>query len=249
MKPTLPFALVAGLMLTTPATAFDLTDMNAEERSAFRAEIRDYLLENPEIIMEAVAVLEQRQAQQQAADDQSIVENNAEALFDDPNSWVGGNPDGDVTIVEFIDYRCGYCRRAHDEVAQLLETDGNIRMILKEFPILGADSETSSRFAIATLQLAGDETYHAVSDALMKLKPSPEESVLRRLADSFDLDADAVFARMETDAVSEVIADNRALAQRMSINGTPTFVVEDQLVRGYMPLDGMIEIVDEVRGR
>ncbi len=249
MKPILPFALVAGLMLTTPATAFDLTEMSADERSAFRAEIRSYLLENPEIIMEAVAVLEQRQAQQQAADDESLVRNNAEALFEDPDSWVGGNPDGDVTIVEFMDYRCSYCRRAHDEVAQLLETDGNIRMIIKEFPILGADSLTSSRFAIATLQLAGDAAYHAVSDALMKLKPSPEEPVLRRLAESLDLDADAILAWMDSDAVSEVIAANHALAQRMSINGTPTFVVEDQMVRGYVPLAGMIEIVDEMRDR
>lgn len=249
MKPTLPFALVAGLMLTAPAGAFDLTAMSADERSAFRAEIRSYLLENPEIIMEAVAVLEQRQAERQSEDDQTLVQVNSEALFNDPDSWVGGNPDGDVTIVEFLDYRCGYCRRAHDEVAQLLETDGNIRMIVKEFPILGADSVISSRFAIATLQLAGDEAYHAVSDALMKLKPSPEEPVLRRLADSFDLDADAIFERMESDEVGRVIEANRALAQRMSINGTPTFVVEDQMLRGYVPLAGMIEIVDEVRDR
>lgn len=249
MKPTLPFALAAGLMLTTPAGAFDLTAMSADERSAFRAEIRSYLLENPEIIMEAVAVLEQRQAERQSEDDQTLVQVNSEALFNDPDSWVGGNPDGDVTIVEFLDYRCGYCRRAHDEVAQLLETDGNIRMIVKEFPILGADSVISSRFAIATLQLAGDEAYHAVSDALMKLKPSPEEPVLRRLAESFDLDADAIFERMESDEVGRVIEANRALAQRMSINGTPTFVVEDQMLRGYVPLAGMIEVVDEVRDR
>lgn len=249
MKSTLPFALIAGLMLTTPAAAFDLTDMSADERSAFRAEIRDYLLENPEIIMEAVAVLEARQAEQQAADDQSLVQNNAAALFDDPNSWVGGNPDGDVTIVEFIDYRCSYCRRAHDEVAQLLETDGNIRMVLKEFPILGADSVTSSRFAIATRQIAGDDAYKDVSDALMTLKPSPGEPVLRQLAQSFDLDAEAIFERMDSESVSEVIAANHALAQRMRINGTPTFVVEDQMLRGYVPLAGMIEIVDEVRDR
>lgn len=249
MKPTLPFVLVAGLMLTAPAGAFDLTAMSADERSAFRAEIRSYLLENPEIIMEAVAVLEQRQAERQSEDDQTLVQVNSEALFDDPDSWVGGNPDGDVTIVEFLDYRCGYCRRAHDEVAQLLETDGNIRMIVKEFPILGADSVISSQFAIATLQLAGDEAYHAVSDALMKLKPSPEEAVLRRLAESFDLDADAIFERMESDEVGRVIEANRALAQRMSINGTPTFVVEDQMLRGYVPLAGMIEVVDEVRDR
>ncbi|WP_137702013.1 DsbA family protein [Marimonas lutisalis] len=249
MKRHLPLALVAGLAVTGPAAAFDLTSMSDAEREAFRAEIRNYLLENPQVIMEAVAVLEQREAEQQAQNDKDLVKVNAEALFDDPASWVGGNLDGDVIMVEFVDYRCGYCRKAHDEVQQLLETDGNIRMIVKEFPILGEDSLTSSRFAIATLQVAGDDAYKAVSEALIKLKASPEEAVLRRLAESMGLDAGAILAKMDSDEVTAVIEANHALAQRLRINGTPTFVLGDQMLRGYVPLANMLALVDDIRAQ
>jgi protein-disulfide isomerase len=249
MNRHLPAALAIGFFLSSPALGFDLNDMSDAEREAFRSEIRTYLLENPEVIMEAVAVLEKREARQQANDDADLVQMNHDVLFNDPNSWVGGNPDGDVVMVEFLDYRCGYCRKAHDEVAALLETDGNIRMIVKEFPILGEDSTASSRFAIATRQLAGDEAYHAAAEALIKLNGGVEEPVLRRLAGSLGLDADAVIAQMQSDEVTAVIAENHALAQRLKINGTPTFVLGDQLLRGYLPLEGMLQIVEDTRGK
>ena len=150
-------ALALALTLTAPAHAFDLSQMSDAEREAFRAEIRAYLLENPEVIMEAVAVLEQRDAEKQAQADVDLIAANANALFNDPSSWIGGNPDGDITMVEFVDYRCGYCRKAHDEVAELISSDGNIRFIVKEFPILGEASLTSSRFALAVRQIAGDD--------------------------------------------------------------------------------------------
>ena len=97
--------------------------------------------------MEAVQILEDRQAAQEAEAGAGMIATNAEALFDDGYSYIGGNPEGDVTLVEFLDYRCGYCKRAHPEVAELLAGDGNIRLIVKEFPILGEESTLSSRFA------------------------------------------------------------------------------------------------------
>ena len=240
-------ALALGLTLTAPAHAFDLSQMSDAEREAFRAEIRAYLLENPEVIMEAVAVLEQRDAEKQAQADVDLIAANANALFNDPSSWIGGNPDGDITMVEFVDYRCGYCRKAHDEVAELISSDGNIRFIVKEFPILGEASLTSSRFALAVRQTAGDDAYHAAGEALIKLKTDPEEPVLRRLAETLGLDADAVLDHMQSDEVEIVIAANHALGQQMQINGTPTFVLGDQLLRGYLPLAGMRQMVKEIR--
>lgn len=241
-------ALAAALMAGS-AQALDLNAMSDAERAAFRAEIKAYLLDNPEIIMEAVAVLEQRQADAQVANDAALVRANADDLYADANSWEGGNPDGDITMVEFVDYRCSYCRKAHDEVHQLIEGDGNIRFIVKEFPILGADSVTSSRFAIATKFVAGDEAYKQVSDALIKLKSSVTEPVLRALAESLRLDADAILAEMDSDKVTSVISENRALGQRLSISGTPTFVMGDMVLRGYMPLAQMQEIAGSIRAQ
>ena len=248
-RPAAALTLAAGLAAALPATAqdFDISDMTPEQREAFGAQVRDYLLENPQVIMEAVNALENRQAEQQAVADQQIVADNADALFRDGFSYVGGNPDGDITIVEFSDYRCGYCRRAFPEVEELIESDGNIRFIMKEFPILGEDSVTSSRFAIATLMEEGDEAYKAVHDALITLEGEPSEQVLRRLADTLGLDAEAIIARMSDEEVTRRIQETRELATRLQINGTPSFVFGDQMLRGYVPLDGMRQLVEQIR--
>ena len=235
-------------LLALPAAALDLDQMTDEERALFRSEVRAYLMDNPEVIMEAVQVLEQRQADSQAQADLDLVAANAEALFNDGFSWVGGNPDGDITLVEFLDYRCGYCKRAHAEVATLLEADGEIRWIVKEFPILGEQSLLASRFAIATRLVAGDVAYAQVHDALMTFNGDISEPVLRRISDGFAFDTDAIMARMDDDAITEEIRQTRALAQRLQISGTPSFVVEDELLRGFLPADQMEIIIADKRG-
>ncbi|MDP2740708.1 MAG: DsbA family protein [Pseudorhodobacter sp.] len=240
-------ALVLAFAAAAPAAALDLAAMTEAERTSFRAEVRAYLLENPEVLMEAIGVLEQRQQQAAVVNDQTLLQTNAVDIFNDPDSWVGGNPDGDVTMVEFIDYRCTYCRKAHDEVAELLTSDGNIRFIVKEFPILGEESVLSSRFAIAVRQLAGDDAYKRAHDALITLRGNATKDTLARLADELGLDAPAIIARMDAAEVTAIIDANHALGDRMKISGTPTFVIDQTMLRGYLPLEGMRQIVDEQR--
>ncbi|PCJ05719.1 MAG: disulfide bond formation protein DsbA [Rhodobacteraceae bacterium] len=234
-------------LLTAPVQALDLTTMNAAERAAFGAEVRAYLLENPEVIIEAVNLLEQRQADSEAAQDVALVANNMDELQNDGYSWVGGNPDGDITLVEFMDYRCGYCRRAAPEVAQLLTEDGNIRLVIKEFPILGEASVLSSRFAIATRLVAGADAYKQVHDALIEFGGEPSDVSLRRLSEGLGLDTDAIMAKMDAPEIDHELSQNRALAQRLKISGTPTFVLEDELLRGYLPADQMSVIIADKR--
>ena len=236
--------LAALLMTTTSVFAQGLTDA---ERTDFRAEVRAYLLENPEVLMEAIAVLESRQAEAETTRDERLATLNADALVNDGFSYEGGNLDGDITIVEFIDYRCSFCRRAHPEVAELISSDGNIRIITKEFPILGEQSVLASQFAVATKIVAGDAAYKQVSDALMNLRSDVTPASLSSLASAFDLDTDAIFAEMESPAVQQVLANNRALGERMQISGTPTFVFGDQMVRGYVDLTQMRAIVEAER--
>jgi protein-disulfide isomerase len=239
-------SFTALVLSASPLLAQDTT-MSADERTAFRAEVRAYLLDNPEVLMEAIAVLENRQEMAESARDEQLAATNANALFDDGFSYVGGNPDGDITVVEFIDYRCGFCRRAHPEVAELVSSDGNIRIITKEFPILGEQSLMASQFAIATKIVAGDVAYKQVSDALIELRSDVSQSSLSSLAQAFDLDADAIFSEMQSPATQAVIQNNRALGERMSITGTPTFVFGDQMVRGYVDLSQMRQIVEQER--
>lgn len=246
-KLALPLIMGAALM-TPPAMALDLEAMTAEERALFREEVRSYLLDNPEVIMEAVNRLEERQAEAQAQADVDLVRDNADALFNDGFSYVGGNPDGDVTLVEFMDYRCGFCKRAFAEVEKLLEADGNIRFVVKEFPILGEQSVLASRYAIATRQIEGDDAYKVMHDSLMEFNGNITLPALRRLSSTFGHDADAIEERMDDEAITEEIRATRALAQVLQISGTPTFVLEDEMLRGFLPFDQMQMIVDDKRG-
>jgi len=246
MKHTLS-ALALAACAATPALAFDVTAMSEAEREAFRAEVRAYLMENPEVIIEAVNTLEAKQAEQQAANDVALVETHAAAIFDSPDAWVGGNPDGDLVLVEFMDYRCGYCRKAQAEVEELIASDGNIRFVVREFPILGENSLVSSRFALAVRAVAGDDAYKAAHDALMTLSADATEPALRRLAETLGLDAEAVLAGMKDPEIDRIIGETRALAQVLQINGTPTFVMGTQMLRGYVPLEAMRQIAQDVR--
>jgi protein-disulfide isomerase len=240
-------AAALALALAAPAMAADLGAMSEAEREAFRAEVKAYLLENPEVLIEAMDVLNARQAAAEAQSDAALVKTHAESLFNDPASWVGGNPQGDITVVEFTDYRCGYCRKAYDEVAELIESDGNIRFVVKEFPILGEASMISARFAIAVRQIAGDAAYEKAHDALITLRGEPSPDALSRLAQKLGLDAAEVLARMDSPEVAAVIDANHALGEQMNITGTPTFIVDGTMVRGYVPLDGMRQIVQAER--
>lgn len=243
--------LIAALLLTTtavsgPAAALDLSAMSDTEKAAFGEAVRDYLMSNPEILIESINVLEERRAAESAQNDGQLVAANQQAIFEDGHSWVGGNPDGDLTLVEFIDYRCGVCRRFNDEVHELVANDGNIRLVLKEFPILGQDSDASARFAIAVKQIAGDAVYMKAHDALMDLRSPATIEALTGIAEDIGVDADEVVNTMNTEDVTAVLRENHQLAERMAIQGTPTFVIGEELLRG-VPAAGLTATVAEIR--
>lgn len=238
-------ALALALTLATPSLAQEA--MSDAERTAFRAEVRAYLMENPEVLMEAIGVLEQREQAAKATNDETLAQTYAGQLHDDPNSFVGGNLEGDIVIVEFMDYKCGYCKKAFPEVAELVSTDGNIRYIVKEFPILGDQSMLAAQFAIATKIVAGDEAYETVHNTLMEFRGDITQDMVTKLADQLELDTASILIEMGGAEVAKVINDNRLLGQAMQISGTPTFVVEDQMLRGYVPLNQMEQIVDAIR--
>lgn len=245
----LALGLIAGLaslpaFAETQPAAPAMTDA---ERAAFREEVRAYLLENPEVLIEAMDVLQSREQEAATLRDVQMVASLGDEIFNNPNDWVGGNPEGDLTLVEFMDYRCGYCRKAYEEVDKLIQTDGKIRFVVKEFPILGEASLMSAQFAIAVRQLHGDEAYAKAHDALMTLRGEPTPETLARLAGDLDLEAQPILDRMGAPEVMQVIKDNHALADKMQITGTPAFVLKDMVMRGYAPLDVMRDFVADAR--
>lgn len=244
----LALALAAALATAAPlAQAEGLTNMTEEERAAFGEAVRAYLLENPEVIMEAITELQAREDKAAVNRDLQMMADNKDAIYNSPDDWQGGNLQGDITIVEFMDYRCTYCHKAFQEVSELVTQDGNIRFVLKEFPILGEQSVLTSKFAIATRLLHGDDAYKKVHDALFAMRGDATDETLSRIAVDLGFDPAAILAKMKAPEVQAVIDGNYALAQIMDISGTPTFVIDQTMVRGYVPLQGMQQIVAEQR--
>ncbi|SDD74239.1 Protein-disulfide isomerase [Paracoccus isoporae] len=246
MKP-LANALIAALMMTaSPALAFDPGAMSEAEKQAFGGAVRDYLLENPDVLIEAMNALEQRRLAGEAENDAAMIAQRSDQIYEDGVSWVGGNPDGDVTVVEFIDYRCGVCRQAFPHVEEVLARDGNLRLILKDLPILGEESELAARFAIAVKQIEGDDAYKQVHDHFYSMRGNVTPDGLRAIAEKMGFDTDAVIAAMNGDDVTDVLRENARLAQALNISGTPSFIIGDTLLRG-MPQTGIVPVIEEAR--
>ncbi len=214
------------------------------DKQAIRDEIRAYILEEPELILEAFRLLEEKRVVEEAQSDVDLVRSNADDLFNDGYSYVGGNPEGSITMVEFQDYRCGFCKRAHGEVQELVAEDGDIRLVVKEFPILGPDSMLTSELAIATLMTQGDAAYKRISDAFMTYAGPVNDEALDRISRGALVDIEASRAALDDPEVQKRIASTRDLGRRLNISGTPTFVIGEKVIRGYLPKEQMAEVVE-----
>ncbi len=240
----LPLALTVAPALAQTAAP---SEMSAEERAAFRAEIRAYLLEQPELILEAIQLLEERQQTAQEEEAKNALAAMSDEVFNDEFSFVGGNPDGDITLVEFLDYRCGYCKRAHSHVAGFLKEDGAVRLVVKEFPVLGPDSQFAGRAAMASLKQNDGGNYKAFHDAMMEHRGQLDENAVKQIARTAGLDIDQLEADMQAPDIAANMRSTFEIAEALQINGTPAFILGDRIIRGYVPQEAMIELAAEVR--
>lgn len=240
--------VAAGLVLCAVAVPLSgssaQTKITPENRAEFEKIIHDYILNNPQIVLEAVQKLREQQHAAKTVADRDLVLANEKQILSDPTSPVGGNPKGDVTVVEFFDYRCSVCRSVHPLVTKLMETDANIRRVYKEWPILGPNSVVAARAAIASRKQG---RYLAFHDALMESKTNLDEAAIMRVAKSVGLDTDRLSRDMKSPEVDKVLRENFKLAERLNLNGTPSFLVGTRIVRGGPDLDGLRQLVAEAR--
>jgi protein-disulfide isomerase len=235
------------LAFSSISIAMDINNLTNADRKVLQKEIRRYILENPDIIFEAADIVRKREAALEVQEDEELIQSNFNEIFYDNYSYVGGNPDGDITIVEFVDYKCGYCRRAAELVRELIAKDDNIRFVVKEFPILGEASLVSSKFAIAVKNIGGPEKYKVAHDILLALTAEPTEIYLRRIAKELELNPEELFEAMQSDLVAQEIDQTGELAQKLQISGTPTFILGDQFLRGFVPLEILSKAIHSER--
>ncbi len=240
---TLFAALLVATAAFAPAGAAELT---SGQKAEIDAMIRAYILEHPEVIVEAMQVLETRQKADAKDADRQRISDLSDAIFNDGFSHARGPADADVTVVEFSDYRCPYCKRAHDSVEALLEADPKVRVIVKEFPILGPESAYAARAAMAALEQGGDR-YEAFADAMMTHQGQLPEAEVKRLAAESGLDVDRLVKDMEKPEIAANIRKTYDLARKLEINGTPGFIIGDEVVRGFVPYEALRELVETVR--
>jgi protein-disulfide isomerase len=206
--------------------------------------IRDYILHNPEIILKSIQDHQTKQLAAQAAQAKKRLRDRLRELTRSPGSPVGGNPKGDVTVVEFFDYRCGYCRKSFPAVVELEKTDPNVRIVFKEFPILGPASLLAARAALAA-RLQGK--YFALHKKMMGGEVEISETGIMEAASKLGLDTDKLREDMNSPAISEEIQKNNRLASEIGITGTPAFIVGEELIPGAIDIDGLRQLVLEAR--
>jgi protein-disulfide isomerase len=214
--------------VAAPALGQDQSELISEaQKPAFEELIREYILANPEVVVQA-----------------QMVTARWEELANDPFTPVVGNPEGDVTVVEFFDYRCPYCISVAGNLRANVQADGNIRLVMKEFPILGPDSDYAARVALA----AGNQgEYEKVHFAFMSSKTKVTKDSALKLAEKIGLDMDRLRADIESEEINQEIQKNRRLATELQIRGTPSFVIGNNIVRGAVDMTRFRQIVEQVR--
>lgn len=237
MRRAVAAVLVLGVFAALPFGAASSEPFSTEKRDAIRKIIKDYLMANPEVLRDALVELEKRQQAERVAQSSALIGKNAEAMFKSQHTYVAGNPDGDITLVEFFDYNCGFCKRSMDSVIGLIESDPNIRIVMREFPILGQGSLIAARAALASRK---QNKYWAFHVALMKAGSLQNEAQVMRVAKSVGLDTGKLGKDMDDPQIVLSIKEGYELAEALGIQGTPTFVLDDQIIPNATNIQGIL---------
>jgi protein-disulfide isomerase len=228
---------------SSPAAA---TSSGGEQVAANRDLIREHLLANPEIIRDAIAELQRKEQEAEVAAQASIIDGEKDLIFASSRQVVIGNPDGDVTLVEFFDYNCGYCKRANADMKRLLAEDQNLRVVLKEFPVLGDGSVEAAHVGVAVNMTTPDK-YLEFHDALLSERGSVDGDRALAVAAEMGLDAAKLRETMASPEVQSTIAEVYEIAQKLSLTGTPSYVTANEVVVGAVGYDALKAKIEEVR--
>ncbi|HEU0156952.1 MAG TPA: DsbA family protein [Stellaceae bacterium] len=237
----LALAAVAVAAGPQPARAGDITPAQRNEIDAI---IHDYLMKNPQVLIDAIKAAEDKLTKDADIKASQAVSAHRQEVFNDPQTPIAGNPKGDVAIVEFFDYRCPYCKKVEPELEALLKQDPKLRLVLKEFPILGPVSVTASHAALAAQRQGKYDAFH---DAMMTARGNITDDTVYQVARSVGLDVDKLKRDMASPEVQDTVKKNMSLADALDVHGTPAFIIGDRVVPGAIDLPELKKYVAEAR--
>ncbi len=236
-------AFMAALLLAaSPASA----ETTPEQKSEIEAIIRDYLIANPEVIEEAINALRARQEQEAVAAQSKAIEESREAIFNSANQMVLGNPQGPITLVEFFDYNCSYCKRALSDMTALIDANPDLRVVIKEFPILSEASVEAARISVAIKDSAPDNYLQFHQELFSRPGQASGDKALE-IAKDLGLDPQALMTAANSEAVTRNLQEVQQLAEVLGISGTPSYVIGGELVPGAAGYDALQEKVAAMR--
>ena len=250
-------ALLAASALSVPATmapahaqdasvAAKQSSFDARQTGDIETIVHDYLVQHPEVLLEALDALEAKRAKDQVATQKQAIEDVTPALFETPIDTVIGNPDGDVTVVEFFDYNCGYCKHALPDMEAMVKADPQLRFVLKEIPVLGPQSVAASKVSLALRKVA-PEKYPAFHQKLLGSRGTADEASALAVAASLGVDAEALKPVMDSPEIGGELSTLGEMATALSISGTPSYVVKDKVLAGAVGRDALTAAVANVR--
>jgi protein-disulfide isomerase len=242
--PFVALALVCCFVAAPQTHSIKAADFSPTQRQAIEGIIHDYLMQNPDVLIEALRGAEDKLNRDADAKATKVLSNRRSEIFDDPATPIGGNPQGDVTIVEFFDYRCPYCKQVLPSLQTLLKEDRNLRFLYKEMPVLGPASVVAAHAALAAQRQGKYEAFHT---AMMGTKGQITEDTVYKVANSVGLDVDRLKQDMTAPEIEQALKANLALADALNIRGTPGFIIGNHITPGALDLDALKDLIAEAR--
>ncbi len=234
------YAAITLSVLTISACGAQADDFSKEEIEKI---VHEYIMENPEIIADAIYLLQERAEAQKAEQESAALKGMSDMLIANPVDPVGGNVDGTITLVEFFDYNCGYCKRSSPVLEALVANNPNLRVVYKEWPILSESSVVAARIALA-VNLVQPELYEEFHHALYGAKSLRSADDVWKVAKQVGVDRTLVEANLNSPEVNQHLQQTSTLAQQLGITGTPAFIVGDQILKGAYPIEQIQQAID-----
>jgi len=247
-SPRLIAAVCAAMLAIAAPHATRAAEFSDPQRGEIEKIVRDYLVSHPEVLQEAMAELEKRQAAAEAEKHKDAVKEHAATLFSSPRQVVLGNPQGNVTFVEFFDYNCGYCKRAMDDMMALLKADPNLKVVLKEFPVLGPGSVEAAQVAVAVhMQDKSGKKYLEFHQKLLSGRGQADRTRALAVAKEIGLNMAQLEKDMQSPEVKATLQENFKIAEALGLNGTPSYVIGDKVIVGAVGLPSLQEGINNAR--